>query len=356
MRSFIGHNFICAAVVLGSLLFSSPAAAQEGGVDELYQMGSDWLQENLPEDVLEYLEPPTEEDWNAFWADVQETLQSQSLDDLAWMLPYAQTALEYLRTIPEGKAYADWLQQKLDYFDMARNVMRALPTPQAPPTPRQPARGRVRLAPPPRPRYSPPSAPLNQRRLDLARNRQTWQRKLASRPPPPDAQALVPKLKDVFATEGVPSQWVWLAEVESSMDPSARSPVGAAGLFQFMPATAQRFGLRTRPADERLVPEKSARAAAKYLKVLHRQFNSWPLALAAYNAGEGNVARALKKSSNKTFEGIQDFLPLETQMYVPKVLATVALREGIDPAALPPPTALRVLPGVFPVVAWSFKY
>jgi membrane-bound lytic murein transglycosylase D len=150
---------------------------------------------------------------------------------------------------------------------------------------------------------------------------------------------MIPALKQAFVEEGVPPEWVWLAEVESSLNPRARSPSGAVGLFQFMPGTARRFGLQTGFPDERMYPTKSARAAAQYLKVLHRQFGSWPLAIAAYNAGEGCVGRTLKKNGGGNFDEVADDLPLQTQMYVPKVMATVALREGVNPASLPPPRA-----------------
>ena len=148
---------------------------------------------------------------------------------------------------------------------------------------------------------------------------------------PANAGALVPGLKEIFKDQGVPPEWVWIAEVESSLNPEARSPVGAVGLFQFMPATAGRFGMKTRPVDERLDPEKSAEAAAKYMKILYRRFDSWPLALAAYNAGEGRVSRLLSRNGAASFEGIKKDLPTETQMYVPKVLATVRVREGVEP-------------------------
>jgi membrane-bound lytic murein transglycosylase D len=76
--------------------------------------------------------------------------------------------------------------------------------------------------------------------------------------------------------------------------------------------------------------ERSARAAARYLGALHGQFGDWPLALAAYNAGEGRVRRAMRRSGGNSFGSIAGALPSETQMYVPKVLATIAVREGRD--------------------------
>ena len=86
----------------------------------------------------------------------------------------------------------------------------------------------------------------------------------------------------------------------------------------------------------------STNAALNYLSRLHDMFNGdWLLALAAYNAGEGRVRRALAARQGKTFADVSLTLPTETQLYVPKVLATVAHREGIDPLSLPAPTALR---------------
>lgn len=330
--------------------------AQEPTVDDLYKIGSQILEEGSVQDLLDNLEPPNPEEWSEFWKSIRGALQSGSLDDLSWLLPYVETAGEFLRATPEGRPYADWLNQRLDYFDMARSVLRAVPapTPEArPPVERAP--GKFRLAPPPRPRSSPPPPGVASRRMAIVRSPNTWKQKLAGRPMPANAKALVPALKNAFRSEGVPAPWVWLAEVESSFNPEAKSPVGAAGLYQFMASTAQRFGLKAKPTDERFAPEKSALAAARYLKVLHKQFHSWPLALAAYNAGEGRVGRLLKNSSAKTFESIEDSLPVETQMYVPKVMATVALREGVDPAKLPAPTAMIMPEGIF-LVAWVFRY
>jgi membrane-bound lytic murein transglycosylase D len=104
-----------------------------------------------------------------------------------------------------------------------------------------------------------------------------------------------------------------------------------------MPETAKSYGLQTFLPDERMDPEKSARAAAQYLRYLYGRFGDWPLALAAYNAGEGRVGRTLKKANARTFAEIAEALPAETRMYVPKVLATIEARAGVPPAALAGP-------------------
>src|SRR5690606_27267521 len=118
----------------------------------------------------------------------------------------------------------------------------------------------------------------------------------------------------------------------------ARSPAGAAGLYQLMPATARSLDLSvTWLRGERLHPEKNARAAAKYLRQLHARFKDWPLVLAAYNAGEPRVSNLLKKHRAKTFDGIANYLPSETQMYVPKVEAVIRKREGRSLADLKMP-------------------
>ena len=105
-----------------------------------------------------------------------------------------------------------------------------------------------------------------------------------------------------------------------------------------MPATAKRYGLRTWPLDHRLRPEESARAAAQYLRYLHGEFKDWRLALAAYNAGEGTVQRLLQQHKARTFDAIATHLPAETQMYVPRVEATLARREGVKLSQLRVPS------------------
>jgi membrane-bound lytic murein transglycosylase D len=147
----------------------------------------------------------------------------------------------------------------------------------------------------------------------------------------------MPILQAAFAAEDVPPELAWLAEVESTLDPAARSPAGAKGLFQLMPVTARALGLSTLLPDERADATKSAHAAARYLKTLRAKFGDWPLAFAAYNAGEGRVRRLLAAQHSRDFFGIAEALPSETRMYVPKVCATIAVRTGLTPEQLERP-------------------
>jgi membrane-bound lytic murein transglycosylase D len=276
----------------------------------------------------EALRAPTPEEWATFWRTLQRVLQAQSLEDLAVLLPYAEAALEHLDGVERAKPTADWLRQRLDYFRMADDVVReaAIPPPASPVRPSPPTPTPSRPSPPPAKPLPPPRPAAPDKSMEMER----WVKRLENRPAPAQARALVPELKAIFRGHGVPEELVWLAEVESSFDPSARSPVGALGLYQFMPATAERFGMQLRPEDERLHPEKSADAAARYLKFLHGRFNSWPLALAAYNAGEGRVGRLLKSHQANSFEEIAPYLPAETRMYVPKTAAVIKLREQAE--------------------------
>jgi hypothetical protein len=138
---------------------------------------------------------------------------------------------------------------------------------------------------------------------------------------------LMPMLRNIFQNEDVPEKLAWIAEVESSMNPEAESCAGALGLYQLMPETAQRFGLSIFPVDDRLTPEKNAKAAASYLRQLKKEFGCWALALAAYNAGEGKVMRIMKLHGARSFRELAPHLPAETRQYVPRVLTIIALRE-----------------------------
>jgi membrane-bound lytic murein transglycosylase D len=133
------------------------------------------------------------------------------------------------------------------------------------------------------------------------------------------------RAEEIFAEEGVPVELVWLAQVESVWRNEANSHVGASGVWQFMPATAERFGLEcTDDKDERADFEKSTRAAAKYLRILNKRYDgNWELAIGAYNCGEGNMDKAIERGGSKNFWKLveRDVIPAETEDYVPKVLA-----------------------------------
>ena len=149
----------------------------------------------------------------------------------------------------------------------------------------------------------------------------------------------------IFKEEGVPTDLIWLAQIESGWNPNAYSHAAAKGLWQFIPATGSRFGLsQTYWVDERSNPEKSTRAAARYLKWLANRYNGdWSLALAAYNTGEGNVDSALARSGSRDFWKIhgRGYLAQETRNYVPAILAVVTIAKSPEkygfslPAASP---------------------
>lgn len=134
--------------------------------------------------------------------------------------------------------------------------------------------------------------------------------------------------RDTFARileeEGVPVGLLGVALVESGFNPLARSPKGARGIWQFMPATAERYGLQVSSGlDHRTHPEHSTRAAARYLRDLYGMFGDWKLALAGYNAGEGRVQSIINRTGIRDYEEMsrRGLLPLETRKYVPAVLA-----------------------------------
>lgn len=121
---------------------------------------------------------------------------------------------------------------------------------------------------------------------------------------------------------GMPTEIALLPMVESSFVPTAQSRVGASGLWQFMPMTGRRYGLeQTWWYDGRRDVVEATRAALDYLQALYAQFGDWNLALAAYNWGEGNLARAIGKlqGGDVNYENIR--MPAETRNYVPKLLA-----------------------------------
>jgi len=126
---------------------------------------------------------------------------------------------------------------------------------------------------------------------------------------------------------GLPIELKYLAVIESGLRPQVKSRAGALGLWQFMYRTGRMFGLEENSyVDERMDPEKATEAACKYLKQLYGMYNDWNLALAAYNAGPGNVNKAIRRSGNKkTYWEVRPFLPRETQGYVPNFIAAAYL-------------------------------
>lgn len=129
------------------------------------------------------------------------------------------------------------------------------------------------------------------------------------------------KLKE----HGMPESLKYLTIVESGINPQIKSPVGALGLWQFMPYTGKQYKLNyDYYIDERMDPEKSTEAACLYLKDLYRMFGDWELALASYNCGPGNVRKAIRRSGyKKTFWEIYPYLPKETRSYVPQFMAAI---------------------------------
>lgn len=125
---------------------------------------------------------------------------------------------------------------------------------------------------------------------------------------------------------GMPTDLALLPVIESSYDPRALSPAAAAGIWQFIPETGKRYGLRQNwLRDERRDPMAATHAALDYLNTLYRMFGDWHLALAGYNCGENCVARAIQKSQalggGRDFASIMHFLPQETRDYVPRFIA-----------------------------------
>lgn len=146
-------------------------------------------------------------------------------------------------------------------------------------------------------------------------------------------------VRAVLASHRLPQDLLALPYIESGYNTLAVSRSGAVGMWQFMPATAQRFGLTVDWwLDERRDPYLSTVAAARYLKTLHKQFGDWQLALAAYNAGEGTISRAMNSTGKQSFNALaKSAAPIkeETRHYVPKFLAMLkvtknAKRLGFD--------------------------
>lgn len=167
----------------------------------------------------------------------------------------------------------------------------------------------------------------------------------------------LPLLRQIFEDKGLPQDLVNLAYIESAFKLYAYSRAGASGIWQFMKGTGRKYGLqRNWWVDERRDPMKSTAAAAEYLSDLYAMFESWPLAIAAYNAGEGKVLRAIRRQNTTDFWKLR--LPRETKFYVPAFMAMTIIAKDperygftppvehpwqVDQVALTEPTDLRLL-------------
>ena len=142
------------------------------------------------------------------------------------------------------------------------------------------------------------------------------------------ADTYFPMVERVLAEEGVPDELKYLAMVESALNPVAQSHAGAAGMWQFIPATGRAYGLRSeREVDDRLDPEAATRAAARHLRDLYDRFGDWQLALAGYNCNPAVIARGVRRFEEQTgrqatFWDIDHVIPRETRAYVPMFIAT----------------------------------
>jgi len=131
-------------------------------------------------------------------------------------------------------------------------------------------------------------------------------------------------MKEILKGENIPEEIVFIPLIESGFNPYACSPARAVGYWQFIASTAKKYGLKINWwMDERRDPVKSTVAAANYFKDLYEMFGSWNLAMAAYNAGEGKILKAINKTNSDDYWSLLDtkYIRSETKDYVPKFIA-----------------------------------
>ena len=140
-------------------------------------------------------------------------------------------------------------------------------------------------------------------------------------------------MREALRKRSLPEDLVWVAMVESGFDPAARSPSGAAGLWQFMPETARVYGLAIdRWVDERYNVDVATAAAADMLGDLHRRFGSWELALAAYNMGYAGLSSVVRRYNTNDYWSLaraEGAIPWQTTLYVPKILAASVVAHNL---------------------------
>ncbi len=299
-------------LLAAGLVLVGTVRAQEFDPAAMIEQADEWISENIDDEVLDALGVDRDRA-RRFLGELHRQFRGTYVYDLAAWRDTARQLEPVLSAHEETAPYAAWLRAHLDDFEVSRQLRQEV----------APAATNSARLPEPSPQLE----------------RTVWVKVIARRPAPGTAvNKQVTWLKALFAEEKAPPELVWIAEVESGFNARARSPAGAAGMFQLMPATARGLGMSVGFfRDERLDPEKSARVAARYLRSLHGRFGDWRLAFAAYNAGPSRVAALLKEYKARTFDEIARFLPLETRMYVPKVEAVLRKREGLGVAELKMP-------------------
>lgn len=136
-------------------------------------------------------------------------------------------------------------------------------------------------------------------------------------------------IDDSLQKYNLPRELKYMVIIESRCDIKAKSPAGAVGLWQFMPMTARKYGLKIdNYVDERCDPYKATSAAMKYLSDLYARFGDWTVAIASYNCGEGTMQRAMRKAKSRNFWKVRKELPKETQLYIPKFIAATYLMDN----------------------------
>ena len=155
-----------------------------------------------------------------------------------------------------------------------------------------------------------------------------------------------PIIEEELDRQGLPLELKYLAIVESALNPTAVSRMGATGFWQFMLRTGKIYGLTINSViDERMDPRKSTRAMCEYFKDMYALYGDWMLAIAAYNCGPGNINKAIRRSGGKKdFWEIFPYLPRETRSYVPFFIAAFYSMEyyrehDIRPSAIHIPIA-----------------
>ncbi|MDR2459865.1 MAG: lytic transglycosylase domain-containing protein [Deltaproteobacteria bacterium] len=170
-----------------------------------------------------------------------------------------------------------------------------------------------------------------------------------------------PLIESSLRKAGLPEDLKYLAVAESDLRPQVFSPAGAAGIWQFIPSTARQFGLKVnKTEDQRMLPEYLLPIGMRYLKNLYAEFGSWPLAMAAYNAGERRISRAISSQGATDYYELD--LPRETERYVYRIAAIKLVLEGakgygydsIPPAGLyGPPSFNEELLTFLPGTTWQ---